>query len=270
MEDDVEFTILNKRECFVYKIPPRSSVSGHRAADWKDCIWKGRLQVTARGKRCEIRLIDPASGDLFAGCPVPEDYSKAVERVSDSSRYFVLRIEDGSGRHAFLGMGFEERNDAFDFIVTLQDFGRRQQAEEQEEARAPLPDGPTKDYSLKQGEKIRVEIKGLKKKTGESGSSGSSSGGGVPLLAPPAGGAGRIAAPPSAGARLIRPPGAAAVVQPTAQATSYTNTNSRTTPPNLFDADALLDFTNTPVQAPSSSSTQPNKSGGFDDFSIFN
>lgn len=30
-------------------------------------------------------------------------------------RYFVLRLSDGSGHHAYLGVGFEDRNDAFDF-----------------------------------------------------------------------------------------------------------------------------------------------------------
>jgi hypothetical protein len=64
----------------------------------------------------------------------------AVEPVTDSSRYFVVRIQDGSGyyiisisccfhflllllvgRHAFVGMGFTERNDAFDFHTTILD-----------------------------------------------------------------------------------------------------------------------------------------------------
>ena len=37
------------------------------------------------------------SGELFAQCPV-ENPQIDVEAVMDSSRYFVLRIKDGSGR----------------------------------------------------------------------------------------------------------------------------------------------------------------------------
>ena len=38
------------------------------------------------------------AGDLFAQCPVDEYPGIAVESVMDSSRYFVLRIKDPSGK----------------------------------------------------------------------------------------------------------------------------------------------------------------------------
>ena len=59
-------------------------------------------------------------GTIFAVCPILEGIN-AVERCVDSSRYFVLRIENQNGRHMFIGLAFNERNDAFDFNTALQD-----------------------------------------------------------------------------------------------------------------------------------------------------
>lgn len=125
-EDDESFehTLLVVREVSVFKIPPRSTSGGYKCGEWlqSDKIWSGRLRVVSCKDRCEIRLEDPNSSDLFAACFIaPGQRENAVESVLDSSRYFVLKIEDGTGKHAFIGLGFAERNEAFDFNVALSD-----------------------------------------------------------------------------------------------------------------------------------------------------
>ena len=56
-------------------------------------IFTGRLRVVSRGELAELQLSDSVSGELFAACPVPfGQRDQAVEPVSDSSRYFVLRL----------------------------------------------------------------------------------------------------------------------------------------------------------------------------------
>jgi hypothetical protein len=50
---------------------------------------------------------------VFANAPYDPE-RPSVEAVLDSSRYFVIRVED-AGRKAFIGMGFAERTDSFDF-----------------------------------------------------------------------------------------------------------------------------------------------------------
>ena len=78
---------------------------------------------------CAIpRLLDPPArrasprrGELFAVCPVPPGKKAAhVLSAVDSCRNFLVRVEDAeSGRHAFVGLSFSDRGDAFDFSVAL-------------------------------------------------------------------------------------------------------------------------------------------------------
>jgi adaptin ear-binding coat-associated protein 1/2 len=63
-----------------------------------------------------IVLLDE-NNQTFAVCPVSDE--GAVDRTTDSGRYFILRIENAQGKRAFIGIAFNERNDAFDFNVAL-------------------------------------------------------------------------------------------------------------------------------------------------------
>lgn len=46
----------------------------------------------------------------------------------------MLKIEDGRGKHAFIGLGFNERNEAFDFNVALSDHDKYVKRDHEKEA----------------------------------------------------------------------------------------------------------------------------------------
>lgn len=198
-----ESVILVKPEVFIYKIPPRASNRGYRAADWNlgEPTWTGRMRVVTMGNAVSLKLEDKTSGALFANCPVDTYPGIAIEAVSDSSRYFVIRVQDDNGRSAFLGLGFGDRSDSFDLNVALQDhfkWVKNQEAIEKEkvEPKQEL------DLGFKEGETIKINMKITKKDGSESNSRTSKSRTGTGILPPPPGGINKIAPPPaSAGVR---------------------------------------------------------------------
>jgi hypothetical protein len=73
--------------------------------------------------KIDILLEDPSTGALFAASPYTAPAS--VEPTTDSSRFFAVRVQDPTSKQkATLGVGFEERSEAFDFGVALQEAGR--------------------------------------------------------------------------------------------------------------------------------------------------
>ncbi|CAI0434479.1 unnamed protein product [Linum tenue] len=248
-EDSFEHTLLVVREVAVYKIPPRSTSGGYKCGEWlqSDKIWSGRLRVVSCKDRCEIRLEDPNSGDLFAACFVPPGQREtSVEPVLDSSRYFVLKIEDGAGKHAFIGLGFAERNEAFDFNVALSDHEKYVRREHEKEAGETSADGaadgidihPAVNHRLREGETIRINVKpkptsgtGMLSAAGLAGGTTATGKAKTLSLAPPPVAAGKIRSP------LPPPPNDPAVVRTSTAggraAKDSSNTSNRSSTRNL-------------------------------------
>ncbi|VUC34619.1 unnamed protein product [Clonostachys rosea] len=172
----------------VYNIPPRPSTKGHVAAAWTTDparqIFTARLRIletslplpspsdnlasprnavidtsayNSSNLKVDVILEDPKTGALFAAAPYQSN--STVEPVLDSSRFFAVTVRDPQGRKAFLGIGFEDRSESFDFGVALQEARRGLGWEGPQALTGPAKkDEPEKDYSLKEGETITVNI----------------------------------------------------------------------------------------------------------------
>ncbi|CAG8622327.1 13381_t:CDS:2 [Acaulospora colombiana] len=163
------------------------------AAEWglENPLWKGRLRVLEKESTgVVIVLEDGQTGAPFARAPYTDD--SAVQPVLDSSRYFVLRVQDpNTGNKAHIGIGFTDRAESFDFTVhfKLTVILRRKEAPAKLEESA-VPSRPKVDYSLKEGQTFKISILGGKAASSSNASSSTtaSSGGAIPLLPPPPGG----------------------------------------------------------------------------------
>ncbi|XP_030078138.1 adaptin ear-binding coat-associated protein 2 [Microcaecilia unicolor] len=208
-DSDYESVLCVKPEVHVYRIPPRATNRGYRAAEWQleQPAWSGRLRITAKGKMAYIKLEDKISGELFAQAPVEQFPGIAVEGVIDSSRYFVICIEDGNGRRAFIGLGFVDRGDSFDFNVALQDHFKWVKQQNEMAKQAQNPDlGPKLDLGFKEGQTIKINIANMKKKEGGTADVAkpkAASTGGMSLLPPPPGAKTPVHLPPPAAAAAV-------------------------------------------------------------------
>lgn len=180
--DAIQRVLFVAMAAHVYNIPPLSSTKGHSASTWTADparhIFTARLRLIETAydspsstQRLKVDLIleDPSNGQLFAAAPYTDPAT--VEPVLDSSRFFAVVVRDEQGRKAMLGVGFEERSDAFDFGVALQEArkalgieaGGGGRADGRGSAHKEEPKKEeARDYSLKEGETITVNLSGTR------------------------------------------------------------------------------------------------------------
>lgn len=224
--DAIQRVLFVASSVHVYNIPPLTSNKGYTASTWtadnnKRQIFTARLRIletavpapneAGETVKTDIVLEDPTSAQLFAAAPYTS--LSAVEQVLDSSRFFAVRVVGDGGKKAVLGIGFEERSEAFDFGVALQEVRKVQGLDKDTVpagARRASGKGaveekvPAKvDFSLKEGQTITLNIggRGRRPKNRSDDSSLPPPYGDDSSLPPPYGGvAPAPIAPPSAGA----------------------------------------------------------------------
>ncbi|KAI9745603.1 MAG: hypothetical protein M1818_001137 [Claussenomyces sp. TS43310] len=217
LTDTIQRVLFVSPSVHVYNIPPLTSTKGYVAATWTENsnsrqIFTARLRVLETAVpapndeekvAAAVLLEDPKTGDLFAAAPYTA--ASVVEQVLDSSRFFAMRVQDDEGRKAVLGIGFEERSEAFDFSVALQEIRKTLGFDSSSrtggsQGRKPIKEKelPKKDFSLKEGETIVVNIGSKAGRGRRAGVERSQDTGSMGLSLPPPPAGGLLPPPPSA------------------------------------------------------------------------
>ncbi|SMR61277.1 unnamed protein product [Zymoseptoria tritici ST99CH_3D1] len=189
----------------IYQIPPlTSSTAGFSAGSWTapprptaQKIFTARLRVleTAHADRIKADIVfeDASSGALFAAAPYLTP--AVVQQANDSSRFFAVRVQGEGGMKATLGIGFEDRSEAFDFGVALGEVRKVLGMEGVGgKGRGKVVEKEVKqDFSLREGEKIHIQVGGKGRRqqplSSESGEGKKDDGTALFSIAPPPAGA---------------------------------------------------------------------------------
>ena len=122
-----EQTVAFLNNAYAYRIPPTLNIENFTCENWPQewMIFNGSMRVVTTSDKCFVVLLNP---DQTEATRFPVQYRGSIpvlNQASDSSRYFVLIVTDPTGtRQAFVGIGFRDRETAFDFKVALGEFGK--------------------------------------------------------------------------------------------------------------------------------------------------
>ena len=188
--DEVEETtrtLTKIDKCFTFKVPSRGP-SGYSANLLKENpMGNYGLEIISKGKEAVIMLKKP-DGSVYCMSPIKPNGAECYEKSFDSSRYFVLRLEDPrTGKTGSIGVGFNKREEALEFKVTIQDFLVRVQREATNKTEVVKDHQDTGQFKLEGKIKMKLAVPGgkKKKKKKDSKDKSKSSGSGISLSAPP-------------------------------------------------------------------------------------
>ena len=201
MADPIHRLLFTTPAIHIYAIPPLTSNKGFNAGPWTappkptaQQIFTARMRVLETSTPSStsdrdtltvtINLEDPSTGELFAASPYISE--AVVQPALDSSRFFAIRVVGEGGMKATLGIGFEDRSDAFDFGIALSEARKVLGWEKAKGKGAGEKSEVFQDFSLKEGEKIHIQVGGKGRKEGGFGaSSGKEDGQALFSIAPP-------------------------------------------------------------------------------------
>jgi hypothetical protein len=177
-------TLTKIPQCFTFIVPLRGP-QGYSAKLLKENpMGTFSLEIISKGREAVIMLKKMDSGAVYCMSPIKPGGPDCYEKSFDSSRYFVLRLEDPrTGKTGSIGIGFNKREEALEFKVTVQDFLEGVKRE-QVNAEAVSTHQDTGEFELKGTVKIKLAVPGGKKKKKKKDKKSS----GISLSAPPSGG----------------------------------------------------------------------------------
>eukprot|EP00826_Nyctotherus_ovalis_P007330 TRINITY_DN11820_c0_g1_i4.p1 TRINITY_DN11820_c0_g1~~TRINITY_DN11820_c0_g1_i4.p1 ORF type:complete len:241 (+),score=65.59 TRINITY_DN11820_c0_g1_i4:68-790(+) len=187
-DTEIEMKLFNFGETMLFQVPPATS-RGHCASEWKaHFVWKGKMEIVMKGAKCKVtfRSLD---GSVYGYGFIIGNVNKQIETCYDSSRYFAIRLLNEENKSLLMGIGFDDRNVAFDFKQSLLKFQKN--VEYDSKPAVDVSMRPKQDFSLKEGEQIVLNMAGVAPAQFAPKASQ-----GVKKLAPPPGSKG-LAKPPS-------------------------------------------------------------------------
>jgi Protein of unknown function (DUF1681) len=96
-------------------------------------------------------------GPEYAKATITENFKDVVQKVVDSSRGYAIKLSSDDGRSMWVGIGFHDRNDAFDFYAAFEDFQKKREMERNPHLFKNLNKKQI-DFSLKPGQVINLNI----------------------------------------------------------------------------------------------------------------